>query len=293
MRAFDATPMGAAVVGATAGSAPATSVATARSGTGCPRTRGVLTPCTALSWAESGIRTHRLAAILTTVLVVPACGGEGVPTTAGPGPDTPDPPLTSDRNGRPTSCGKPETEHPATSPPPCGSRPEPPPVLGKLPPRSHMTTSEERESSNRLALVAVLAPPFGAGPLAPLPPSRPPSIPSPRRNLALTQETTTTHANPIRTLHTTFRVVATAAALLILSATASAEQVLRIATHAGLAGLDPVWTTANITRTHGYMVYDTLFALDESFQIQPQMVDTWQVSEDQLVCTFTLRDGLT
>ena len=79
MRAFDASRVVAAVVGATASAAPATSVATARCGTCYPRTRGVLTPCTALSWAESGIRTHRLAAILTTVLAFPACGGEGGP----------------------------------------------------------------------------------------------------------------------------------------------------------------------------------------------------------------------
>ena len=79
MRAFDASRVGAAVAGATAGTAPATSAATARCGTSYPRTRGVLTPCTALSRAESGTRTHRLAAILTTVLVVPACGGEGGP----------------------------------------------------------------------------------------------------------------------------------------------------------------------------------------------------------------------
>ena len=59
MRAFDASRAGAAVAGATAGAAPATWVATARCGTGYPRTRGVLTPCTALSGAESGTRTHR------------------------------------------------------------------------------------------------------------------------------------------------------------------------------------------------------------------------------------------
>jgi len=61
---------------------------------------------------------------------------------------------------------------------------------------------------------------------------------------------------------------------------------------ADLRSLDPIWTTAYITRNHGYMVYDTLFALDEHFKPQPQMVDTWKVSEDKLTYTFTLRDGL-
>ena len=59
MRAFDASRVGAAVAGATVGAAPATSDTAARSGTGYPRTRGVLTPCMALSGAESGTRTHR------------------------------------------------------------------------------------------------------------------------------------------------------------------------------------------------------------------------------------------
>ena len=92
---------------------------------------------------------------------------------------------------------------------------------------------------------------------------------------------------------TALRVTLMAGALLCLSASASAETVLRVATHAGISGLDPIWTTAYITRNHGYMVYDTLFGQDESFEIQPQMVDTWEVSDDGITYTFTLRDGLT
>ncbi|WP_413600026.1 ABC transporter substrate-binding protein [Bordetella pertussis] len=56
--------------------------------------------------------------------------------------------------------------------------------------------------------------------------------------------------------------------------------------------LDPVGTTAYITRNHAYMVYDTLFALDAQLKPQPQMVSTWSVSPDKLVYRFTLRDGL-
>ena len=54
---------------------------------------------------------------------------------------------------------------------------------------------------------------------------------------------------------------------------------------------DPIWTTAYITRNHGYMVYDTLFAVDQNLN-PTQMVDTWKISDDGLVYTFTLRDGL-
>jgi len=83
-----------------------------------------------------------------------------------------------------------------------------------------------------------------------------------------------------------------AAAMIALSAPAAAEKVLRIVPHADLKNLDPIWTTAYITRNHGYMVYDTLFANDANLKIQTQMVDTWKVSDDGLVYTFTLRDGL-
>ncbi|MHA1152923.1 MAG: ABC transporter substrate-binding protein [Alphaproteobacteria bacterium] len=79
---------------------------------------------------------------------------------------------------------------------------------------------------------------------------------------------------------------------LALTAPASAETVLRVIPHADLKNIDPIWTTAYITRNHGYMVYDTLFAMDESLNPQPQMVDTWTVSDDQLTWTFKLRDGL-
>ena len=78
-----------------------------------------------------------------------------------------------------------------------------------------------------------------------------------------------------------------------LPSNAQAETVLRVIPHADLKNLDPIWTTAYISRNHGYMIYDTLFAMDESFTPQPQMVDTWNTSDDGLVWTFVLRDGLT
>ncbi len=78
---------------------------------------------------------------------------------------------------------------------------------------------------------------------------------------------------------------------LTLSAEAQ-EKVLKIIPHADLKNIDPIWTTAYITRNHGYIVYDTLFAMDENLQPQPQMVDSWELSDDKLTWTFTLREGL-
>ena len=73
---------------------------------------------------------------------------------------------------------------------------------------------------------------------------------------------------------------------------AGAQSVLRAVPITDLKVIDPIWTTAYTTRNHGYMVFDTLFALDENLKPQPQMVDRWEVSPDQLTYTFTLRDGL-
>ncbi len=87
-----------------------------------------------------------------------------------------------------------------------------------------------------------------------------------------------------------------AAALLTFPGGAAVAQsqkgVLRVVPHANLQILDPIFTTQYITRNYAYMVYDTLFALDESFQPRPQMVDTFEVSPDRLRYVFRLRDGL-
>src|SRR5919106_5793056 len=83
-----------------------------------------------------------------------------------------------------------------------------------------------------------------------------------------------------------------AASLSLSIGSAQAQSVLKVIPHADLKNIDPIWTTAYITRNHGYLIYDTLFALDVNLQPQPQMVDTWKVSDDGLTYTFTLRPGL-
>ena len=71
-----------------------------------------------------------------------------------------------------------------------------------------------------------------------------------------------------------------------------AQKTLRFIPQADLRSIDPIWTTAYVTRNFGYLVFDTLFALDKDFKPQPQMVDSWTVSDDKLTYKFTLRDGL-
>ena len=93
----------------------------------------------------------------------------------------------------------------------------------------------------------------------------------------------------------TFLAGSIAASALVSAPRAHAQKrggTLRFVPHADLKILDPIWTTAYITRNHGYMIYDTLFALDANLQIRPQMVDKHTVSRDHMKYSFTLRDGL-
>ncbi|MBI1734031.1 MAG: twin-arginine translocation signal domain-containing protein [Candidatus Rokubacteria bacterium] len=70
----------------------------------------------------------------------------------------------------------------------------------------------------------------------------------------------------------TFLAGSAAAAALVATPSARAQKTggtFRFIPNADLKILDPIWTTAYITRNHGYMVYDTLFATDASLQIRP------------------------
>ncbi|WPH21833.1 ABC transporter substrate-binding protein [Variovorax paradoxus] len=71
-----------------------------------------------------------------------------------------------------------------------------------------------------------------------------------------------------------------------------AAKVLRLVPQSDLKILDPIWTTAFVTRNHGYAVYDTLFGVDEQGKVKPQMVDKYTTSADGKTWTFTLRKSL-
>src|SRR6202049_2492754 len=73
---------------------------------------------------------------------------------------------------------------------------------------------------------------------------------------------------------------------------ARAEKRLRVVPHADLKIVDPYTTTATITLMHGQMIYDQLFAWNSKLEPKPQMVDSYQISPDRLIYTFTLRPGL-
>lgn len=56
--------------------------------------------------------------------------------------------------------------------------------------------------------------------------------------------------------------------------------------------MDPIVSWLAEDQQHGYMIYDTLFGLDEDSNPRPQMVGDFSVSEDGRVHTMTLREGL-
>ena len=81
-------------------------------------------------------------------------------------------------------------------------------------------------------------------------------------------------------------------AMLTVATPAVAATTLKAVMHSDVKIVDPIWTTAYITRNHGYMIYDTLFAQDAKNEVQPQMAAGYEVSADKLTYTIKLRDGL-
>lgn len=92
------------------------------------------------------------------------------------------------------------------------------------------------------------------------------------------------------------RLLRAAALAIALSAAASgaatSEEVLRLRMNGDINTLDPIATTNFTIRNAAYLIYDELFALDADYQVQPQMAEGYSVSDDKLVYTITLRDGL-
>src|SRR3984885_5663324 len=76
---------------------------------------------------------------------------------------------------------------------------------------------------------------------------------------------------------------------------AQKQQVLKFIAQSDLAILDPIWTTAYVTRNHGYMVFDTLYGQTgqkDGFKATPQMLAGHLVDDEGKTWKLTLRDGL-
>lgn len=73
---------------------------------------------------------------------------------------------------------------------------------------------------------------------------------------------------------------------------AQGARVLRFVPQTDVGVLDPTFTTAYVTRNHAYLIYDTLYGVDEHFVPRPQMVEGATTEDDGLTWRLTLRDGL-
>ncbi|MBW8639519.1 ABC transporter substrate-binding protein [Hoeflea sp. WL0058] len=96
----------------------------------------------------------------------------------------------------------------------------------------------------------------------------------------------------MRRLKTIVLSAAIGAAMLAGTVSASAEEVLRLRLNGDINTLDPISTTNFTIRNAAYLMYDTLFALDSNYEVQPQMAEGYTLSDDGRVYTITLRDGL-
>lgn len=75
-------------------------------------------------------------------------------------------------------------------------------------------------------------------------------------------------------------------------AQAQAARTLRFVPQADAAILDPMITTGLVNRNHGFLVFDTLYGVDEQLRPQPQMVAGHVVENDGKTWVMTLRGGL-
>lgn len=70
------------------------------------------------------------------------------------------------------------------------------------------------------------------------------------------------------------------------------RKLLKFIPQADIALLDPTFASALVTRNHAYMVYDTLYGVDDDLHPRPQMAAGHVIEDDGKIWKITLRDGL-
>jgi peptide/nickel transport system substrate-binding protein len=70
------------------------------------------------------------------------------------------------------------------------------------------------------------------------------------------------------------------------------SRVIKFVPQSDLTVIDPVITTAYVTRNHALLIYDQLYGYDESLNPTPQMIEGQTVEDDGKRWTFRLREGL-
>lgn len=75
-------------------------------------------------------------------------------------------------------------------------------------------------------------------------------------------------------------------------ARAQSASTIRFVPQANLTSLDPIWTTAAVTRNFGLMVFDTLYGIGTDLAPRPQMAEGHSTERDGRRWTIRLREGL-
>jgi peptide/nickel transport system substrate-binding protein len=73
---------------------------------------------------------------------------------------------------------------------------------------------------------------------------------------------------------------------------AQSQTTLKFVPQTDIAGYDPVWSSAQVTRNYAYTVFDTLFGLNNAYEAKPQMAEGARPENDFKEWTVTLRPGL-
>ena len=73
---------------------------------------------------------------------------------------------------------------------------------------------------------------------------------------------------------------------------AQSQTTLRFIPVIDLTFVDPIFSTAQVSRNHGFMVYDTLYGMNAALEVSPQMLSGHVVSNGDRQWDLTLRDGL-
>lgn len=73
---------------------------------------------------------------------------------------------------------------------------------------------------------------------------------------------------------------------------AERERTLKFVPTPDLTQIDPVYSGTRPTHNHAYLVFDTLYGLDETLTVQPQMLQGHTVDNGGTLWTLRLREGL-
>ena len=93
-------------------------------------------------------------------------------------------------------------------------------------------------------------------------------------------------------MHRRTLLLGAAAAPLARPAIGAQTKTLKMIPQVALNSIDPIWTSSQIARNMGFMVFDMLYGRDEAQNPQFQMVEADLMEDNAKTWTLRLRDGL-